>query len=195
MLFSEPTWGPKTESLIKMITEGTCYIKATVIASAEKVDVELYKRGNNIAIVQSQGGRSIRIVLRDGKTYVVVDFMRTVYVQDTDQAHGHGFLGLDNMTFVESGTARFGGKRLPYDEYLSDGERVQFFVDRDKLAGIRNFEGGRAASDMVFIEMNTRVPNAIFAIPSDYKMENMTRLLEEITSEMEDGVDTENSED
>lgn len=76
----------------------------------------------------------------------------------------------DGMKPTGSGTAKFDGKDLPYEEYSdAEGNKVQFFLDGNKLAGIRNVLKGGQTADITILVLDQNVPANMFDIPGDYK--------------------------
>jgi hypothetical protein len=165
---NEPSYGPNTKSIMELLSTGPYFIHATMLANAVKTDMKMYKRGNNQAIVMSMAGQSMRMVFRDDHIYVIIDSQRMIIKAPIEGARTHGMVDTDDLVFIESGTARFDGRRRTFDEYRVGEERIQYFVDGDNFLGMRVFSGGRAIADMVVITMNSRVPNMMFDIPSNY---------------------------
>jgi hypothetical protein len=73
-----------------------------------------------------------------------------------------------------SGTARFNGKNLPYEEYSAKGSDVkfQFFLDGNKPAGFRTI-AGKETFDTIILALDQNVPNNVFEIPSGYRKVEM----------------------
>jgi hypothetical protein len=75
------------------------------------------------------------------------------------------------MIVTGSGTARFNGKNLPYEEYSIAGEsrvKSQFFMDGNNPVGIRTITGGQTI-DMIILALDQNVPNSVFEIPAGYQ--------------------------
>ena len=166
-LSGETRFGELTEPFLTIIENGTYRIKATVVA-IERQDMEFFKRGNNSAIQTSAQGTSIRIVLRDDMAHLIVDSQKMMIVAPIGDEGSSNFIDTEKLTFVETGQARFDGRRLPYDEYTIDDNKIQIFVNKDKLAGIRTFTSEKESQDLVVLEFDRRVPNMMFSIPTGY---------------------------
>ena len=74
------------------------------------------------------------------------------------------------MIVTGSGTARFNGKNLPYEEYSTRGSdvKVQLFLDGNNLAGMRTITGENTI-DMIILALDQNVPNNVFDIPTGYQ--------------------------
>jgi hypothetical protein len=124
----------------------------------------------------SGGGQTTRFIMRDNKSHIIDDTGKTIMVMPVTDAMEQGGVKTAGLRFVSSGTARFDGRNLPYDEYTAqDGERIQYFIDGNRLAGFRNFDDGSAVADMVISEFNQNVPNNVFDLPRGYQTIEMPR--------------------
>jgi hypothetical protein len=176
------SFGPLTEPHLRMMQGHSWHMKITTFQNAQTLTIDMYKRGDMFAQEVHYEGRAFRTVIRDGKLHVIIDPLKTVYIQDLGD-RGAMDLASAKMSFVESGEERFDGRRRTFEEY-SDGEnRVRYYVDKDKLVGIRQFDDKGKATDIVVVELDRRVPNVKFSIPANYEIKDM--------SEAEDDFDIE----
>ena len=177
--------GGKTEAFFKTLSGKNYHMKAKTDVGGIKADMsgmevitESYVKGDMIATVSEMGGMKIRSVVRDKKVYTIDDMSRTVTVMSLSAAAGNKPeepVRTDGLIMTGSGTARFNGKNLPYEEYStkgSDSAKVQLFLDGNKPAGIRTF-AGKQTIDMIILVLDQNVPNNVFDIPSGYRKVEM----------------------
>ena len=148
---------------------GSYHMKAKIIGGGTETPMESYvKTGMTAATMEAQG-QTIRMIMRDNKTHMINDAEKTVMVMPTQPGLGNTpEVNVNSMSYIGNGTADFHGKNLPYDEYIQDvGGTTQFFVDGNKLAGMRNINGGVVA-DVVILEFDQNVPDSVFEIPAGY---------------------------
>ena len=174
-IFGQTKFGPKTEPLLKIFASGTYHMKATASGGGTASDMETYSKGGMIATLMSAQGMNSRIVIKDSKSYMIMDAQKMIMVSSLKDTSSTGAVDTNNITFTGSGTAVFAGKSLPYEEYKTgDGSSVQYFIDGNKLAGIRTVVSGQGNMDMVITVLDQNVPDSIFDIPTgDYQVINM----------------------
>jgi hypothetical protein len=177
--------GDSTAPFIRIFDSGTYHIKASLSITGAKGtttdimdDVEVYSRGGTTAGVMSMAGISTRVVLKDKKTYSITDKpLKMVIISSSSQDAGGQLPKVETgkLTYTGSGTAVFAGKSLPYDEYQDTaGVKSQYFVNGNKLAGIRTITG-KGNEDMVISVLDQNVPNNVFDIPnSGYLVRDMS---------------------
>ena len=161
-------YGDKTAPFFKIFTSGTYHMKAKTTVGKTTTEVEIYCKGGMTAVVTSAEGESMRIVSKNNKTYMIFETSKMIMLAPEG---GQGFKKpeTEKITFTGTGTAVFAGKSLPYDEYANaDGTKSQYFVDGNKLAGIRNIAPKEGISDIVISVLDQNVPNTIFDIPDGY---------------------------
>ena len=168
--------GGKTASFIKLLESGTYFMKASVTSEGTTAIVETYAKDGKMAVVSSVEGMSTRSVIKDRKTYMIMDSLKMVMVMPFTGTNEISKVVVDKMKLTGSGIAKFNGKDLPYDEYSNpDGIKIQYFIDGNKLAGIRSI-AKEGSADLVIIELNQNVPNSIFDIPTGYQVQEMPKL-------------------
>ena len=161
----------KADAFFRIFESGTYHMKAKIISSGMETDMESYSKGGMIATAMPAMGQ--RMIFKDNKMYMIMDAAKMVMVMPVDDTSQAGGVETDNMKPVGSGTASFGGKSLPYEEYRdSEGSRVQYFLDGAKLAGIRTIcsEGN---TDIIISVLDQNVPNNVFDIPNGYQVQDM----------------------
>ena len=166
-LMAESKFGELTEAVLKIIEAGTYHMKTTVIA-IEKQDMEYFKKGKNAAILTSMQGTPIRIVFRADMSYFIVDSEKLMITAPVNENTKSPLIDTEKMNFVETGQAKFDGKKLSYDEYMLEDIKIQIFINKDKLAGIKTFISDKETQDMVVLEFDKRVPSFVFDIPPGY---------------------------
>jgi len=168
-------FGPKTEAFVKIFTSGTYHMKASVTDNGVRSDMEVFVKGNRVASLVSSQGETARIVVRDNKTYMIMDSAKMILITPMQDASQTGAVDTSGMTFTGSGTANFAGKNLPYEEYTHGSEKTQFFYDGNKLAGLRTIVPGEGNSDTVISVLDQNVPDSAFNIPSSgYQVQDMS---------------------
>jgi len=165
---AEPRFGPLTEPFFNQMMSDRFHISGTMLANANTTEISIYRRGNNFAQVLTVQGQRIRMVMRDGYVNIIVDSQRSILRSPIGETDIGGATDFSELVFVESGTARFSGRRRDFEEYTFGGQRIQYFVDGDRLLGWRMFEGRNATAEMMIREMNQRIPGTIFDIPAGF---------------------------
>ena len=137
LLWSQSTFGPKTEKFIKIYESGTFQMKTTMRAGNESSEMEMYVKDNMIAMILTDGKDRVRIVQKDSKSYMIDDKERQIAITPVEQGTVQGIVDTEEIKFISSGSTNFNGKTYLYEEYISDADRLLFFVDGDRLIGIR----------------------------------------------------------
>ena len=156
---------------VNIFKSSTYHMKWKILGGIVET-VESYKKNGMVASVIGEQGQTMRMVMRDNKIYSINDSEKTVLLLPTPMQAGlPGDTTEDNadiMNYIGSGTADFQGKNLAYDEYSVGGvAKRQFFVDSNKLAGMRYINDGFVV-DMVVLELDQNVPDSAFEIPAGY---------------------------
>ena len=184
LLFSSPiaifAQTGRADAIFRIFDSGTFYMKSRVLAGDTAADVETYtKDGMMASTVTVQGQQISRTILRDNKMHVIMDAQGMVMVMPPEagvEVPGREGVNTNGMKPSGSGTAQFNGRSMPYEEYRdAKGNRVQYFLDGARLAGIRSIIG-RDAIDIVVSELNQNVPNNVFDIPRGYQVMDMSAL-------------------
>ena len=173
-VFGQTKFGPKTEPLLKTFTSGTYHMKSSMSGGGMTSEMEIFVKGDRIATVISAQGEKNRIIVRDNKTYMINDSQKMIMVSPSGDTSATGAVDTGAMIFTGSGTASFAGKNLPYEEYKTDEGKVQYFVDGNKLAGMRTIIPGQGNMDMVISALDQNVPDSVFTVPSGYEVLDMS---------------------
>jgi len=177
-LTAQAKFGPRTESFLKIFESGTYYMKATMVEDSMRIETEVYMKGNRLATTTQAGGETMRMIMRDNKAYMIMEEAKMIIITPAMDMYDSAAVDISGMTFRRSGTATFAGKNLPYEEYShDDGETSQFFIDGNRLAGIRSITPGENPSDMIISVFNQNVPDSVFNIPSSgYQIQDMSNI-------------------
>jgi len=170
-------FGPRTDAFIKIFASGNYHMKATTTIDKVKAEMEFFLKGNRMATTISAAGETSRIITRDNKTYMIMDQMKMIMVLPAQGLAESAAVDTSGMSFTGSGTASFAGKNLPYEEYSEkDGSKSQFFIDGNKLAGIRSISKEETV-DMVISVLDQNVPDSVFNVPSTgYQVQDMSNM-------------------
>jgi len=162
-----------SEKFIKMLSSDSYHIELKIVVGGVEIQMEKYEKKGMIAATTKAKDVTMRIIMRDNKTYMIDDSKKTVLVMpELMQALADMVkttaVNTKRMRYVGSGKANFQGKNLPYEEYRIDNRgKSQFFVDGKKITGIRNISGSEVA-EVVILALNKYVSDSVFQIPDDY---------------------------
>jgi hypothetical protein len=166
--------GGKAEPFLTIFSSGTYHMKARTAGSGVETTMETYVQGELMATVMEAGGESSRMILRDNTAYIINDAEKTVMSIPSAGSNRPGEpVQASGMILTGSGTAEFNGKNLFYEEYADeDGNKAQYFLDGDNLAGIRNIIG-EGIFDVIILALDQNIPANVFDIPSGYQQLGM----------------------
>ena len=106
-----------------------------------------------------------------------MDSTKMILITAMQDASQTGTVDTSKMAFTGSGTASFAGKNLPYEEYTEGHDKAQFFIDGNKLAGIRSITSAGQTVDTVITVLDQAVPDNVFNVPSTgYQVQDMSSL-------------------
>ena len=165
----------RADAFFRIFSSGTYHMKAMVTESGLTIDMEINMKNGMTATIVTMQGETIRTILRDNKAHMIMDSEEMVMIMPAGaETAGGGGVSTDGMRPSGSGTAQFGGRSLPYEEYRdAKGDRTQYFLDGTRLAGIRSISGS-VTVDMVISELNQNVPNNVFDIPQGYFVQDFS---------------------
>jgi hypothetical protein len=174
--------GGRTGAFISMFDGKNYHMKARTSFQGIEMVTETYIKGDMFASVSETMGISTRSVQRDDMTYIIMDATRTYMVFPRSASTGNPSeepVQTAGLIFTGSGTARFDGRNLPYEEYsiTTDGYtiKMQWFLDGNNLAGIRTITS-EMTIDMVILALDQNVPNSVFEIPAGYQRMEMPQM-------------------
>ena len=165
----------KTEAFFKIFASGNYHMKAKITGGDGAGDMESYAKGDMMATTITAQGQTTRMISRDKKMYMIMDAMKMIIVTPAANKSDAGGIYTAGMKLTSSGTAVFNGKSLPYEEYQDpNGNKAQYFLDGNNLAGIRDIEDGGATVDIIIIVLDQNVPANVFTVPTTgYQVQEM----------------------
>jgi outer membrane lipoprotein-sorting protein len=167
--------GSKTEAYFKILSSGNFHMKAKMMEGNTETTIETFVKSEQMATTISAQGETTRVIYKDKKTYMIMDSLKMVMVTAMNSLPEAGNIKTDGMKFTGSGTAKFNGKNLSYDEYSGpNGEKIQFFIDGNNLAGIRNIIPRQNPIDIIILALDQNIPNNVFDIPAGYQVQDMS---------------------
>jgi len=170
--------GARTGAFFNIFDGKNYHMKTKTNFEGMEVISETYIKGDMVATVSEAMGMASRSVQRDNMTYVINDAARMVMVFPRSASSGNPSeepVRTAGMVVTGSGTARFDGRNLPYEEYSLVGDssvKLQFFLDGNNLAGFRAITS-QMTIDMVVLALDQNVPNSVFEIPAGYQRMEM----------------------
>ena len=155
-----------------VLSSGNYHLKAKMTTEGMDVAMEMYMKDGNWSMLSKVGEYTNRVILKDNKMHIIDDPSRTILITKATPSTQEMQIDTKGMTLTGTGEAEFDGKNLPYEEYTNEtGNKTHFFLNGDKLAGIRTFVDEKPV-DMIILEMDQNIPGNVFDIPDDYqKME------------------------
>jgi hypothetical protein len=164
--------GGRTGAFFNMFDGKNYHMKAKSTVGGMEVIVETYMKGDMTASVSETLGMTTRTIQRDNMVYVINDTLRTVMLYPVTAGNSSEEpVRTAGMIMTGSGTARFDGRNLPYEEYTLSTEssiKTQYFLNGNNLAGVRVIASGQTI-DMVILALDQNVPNSVFEIPAGYQ--------------------------
>ena len=165
----------RTENFFKTFSEDNYHMKAKTTESGMDVIIETFIQGDRSATIMTRDSESSRVIQKDNKMYMVMDYAKLVIVTSGTPGVETRTLQIENSKFTGTGTEEFNGKNLPYDEFLGEEDiKARYFYDGDKLVGLRNVLPDSQTYDITILELDQIIPNGTFDIPSDYEIQDMT---------------------
>ena len=174
----------RTGAFFSMFDGKNYHMKAKSTIEGREIIVETYTKGNMTASVSETMGMATRTVFRDNMMYVIMDTTRTVMVYPaTASTAPEEPIRTTGLVMTGSGTARFDGRNLPYEEYSlsteEGGVKTQWFLDGNNLAGLRTITS-QMTIDMVILALDQNVPNSVFEIPAGYQRVDMQQMMQQM---------------
>ena len=155
------------KGFLEIFTGGTYHVRAR---AAGGTVTETFARDGMKASLTTINGIPSKTVLRDGKMHIVTDQRRLVLTTG-DLSLAPADVGTAIIDAASSrlgeGTADFAGKSLPYEEYGTDGNKVQCFLEDGRLVGVRTINKDKTVDTEILL-LSLDAPAALFDIPSDY---------------------------
>ena len=145
---------------------------------------QLYaKKDDNVAYIDTiYEGNELKFLIKDGNSYLLKDTDKSYFIYPNNQTD------LNKVTDVllilkddehTDGEEEISGKKYKYEEYsqttnlaikeiedVENNGKTRFYFDKDKLVYIKTIIGNY--SELLKIEINYKIDNNLFEIPSDY---------------------------
>ena len=165
--------GGKTGAFFNLLSSESYHMKVKTDIGGVEVISETFVKDGMMATSGDMGGlgQSYRSIYRDDRVYIIDDQAKTVMSIPAAKGSSPGeTVRTPGMIVTSSGTARFNGKNLPYEEYSAKGSsvKVQLFLDGKKPAGMRTISS-EGTIDMIILALDQKVPNNVFDIPAGYQ--------------------------
>lgn len=174
---SGATGGLMTQSYLDLFASKNYHMLVQVYSydDPEGTFSELYVRDPYVAMSYEYEGEVVRVIIRDGKEYIISDTEQMMIVSDSlDTVDDFTMSGNADLTFVGSGNdGQFYGGTYYYEAFESyDGSTELYFFDKGTgdFMGVRTIWAEDDVMDMVFFELDQKVPDDVFAIPSNYEV-------------------------
>ena len=188
---AQAKFGPRTEQLLKIFKSDTFHMKAKMSGGGQETDIETFVKGGMSLLTMSSGSQITRIIARDNKLYMIDESKKTItIIPTTEDNNNSGKIYKDDMRYTGSGTAVFGGRSLPYEEYITENDDdyeyeyddkndnvniVQYFIDGNRIAGSRTITHF-GNIDTVISVLDQNVPANVFNVPtSGYQIQDMPK--------------------
>lgn len=142
------------------INAGNMQGQATVIFAMD---------GDNSSSIMEFNGMRTRTITINKKNYIFDDDSKTYFINTVYDGTDEPMTLTENIKYLGSGQETINGKDLVYEEYNSDGGKIKYYFDGDKLFGISSMHND-ASIFMEIIELSNKVTDDMFKIPSDYKL-------------------------
>jgi|GEM_PF-4222637 len=162
-----------TADLFRVLDSGSYHMTMTVQMQPygmETMNLEVYVRGGETARVMEEEGIQIRVVIKDGKSYTIMDTIKMVVIANStpdDEA-----LVLEkpvNLRYIGEGSGEFLGETYQYDAYVSKaGNRLFYYMNGTELKGIRTTYRNGLEGALEILAFDGNVPDSVFHIPSNY---------------------------
>lgn len=168
--------GSLTKDIFETLDSGIYHIKMKgVSGDSTGYEIEVYVKGDTVSMYMSAEGLSVRMVMKDNKTYTIMEDFKMVIITDADPDENMPGVGdVSNLTYVGEGSGSFAGKTYKYDEYRSpSGSQCFYYVDGGALKGIRTISDG-TTTEMEITALDKNIPNDVFDIPVDYEVSDQT---------------------
>ena len=130
--------------------------------------------GGNVAIKTVTEEASAWIIIKDGATYMIVDEQKMMIKMANAGPDVTSGIVTDytDIKKAGSGTGEINGKKLPYEEYESEGAKVKFYMEGGQVYGIESENEG-FKSVMIISNPSNKAPAGVFDLPEGYRLMQM----------------------
>jgi hypothetical protein len=160
------------------IFDSRSYHMEVIVYTYDNLDgtvMEYWISNPNVAMAFEQDGETYRLILKDGKQYVVIDSQQLVAAADNgDTIEDVTFDLSSDQTFIGTGEGKFYGGVYYYEAYEDtvDGSLSIFYFDKAAgiFMGVRLVVSDDDVTDMVFLALDNKIDASAFDIPSSYQV-------------------------
>jgi hypothetical protein len=166
-------YGSLSAGVFDIFNTGTYHLGVVAYVDDESVEMDMHVKGGATAIVMTVEGGTMRLIVKDGKTFTVLDPWQMALVSETADEDEFPMVFIGNrsgLAYLGEGSGDFRGKTYKYDEYTDDtGVNIFYFVDGGELKGFRIVNDGEVV-DMQVTAFDDKVSDSMFEIPKDYQI-------------------------
>jgi hypothetical protein len=174
LISSGNTAGSLTAGVFDIFDGGTYRMVMRTVDGEASQEIEVCTKGGQTAMLMESEGIVLRIVIKNGKSYTIMDEYKTIMIYAAGDDETPGVDETSNLTFVRQGAEDFHGNTYTYDEYTDDsGSRYFYYMKGGGLKGIRTVTNGDT-SDVEILAFDANVPDNVFDIPTDYAVQDMS---------------------
>ncbi|MDR1834726.1 MAG: hypothetical protein LBQ96_02875, partial [Fusobacteriaceae bacterium] len=125
--------------------------------------------GKNVAVTMDLGGMKMKVLSKDGASYMITDAQKMMMKMPAGQDATQGLqTDFSDLKKTGEGKGEVNGKTLPYEEYEMQGKKAKFYVSDGKVYAIESAEQG-AKSLMIIENLKAGVPKGTFDFPAGYQ--------------------------
>lgn len=157
----------------ELMKSGKYFLKYKGSMSSENVSTEAIVTfaadGDKSSAIMEFQGMKTRIITINKKAYVLDDENKTYFINPVYDENDNTIISSEAMEYLGNGKETVNGKDLVYEEYDSDTGKIKYYFDDEKLYGISSYNSDSSVF-MEILELSDNVDDAMFRIPSDYKL-------------------------
>ena len=161
-----------------MVENGTYHMETRFISKADGKEREIkniiYAMDGKMAATIHMGGEVIKTIAKDDKLYFISDKDKAVMESALTENYTKSMEAFkpETLEFKGTGTGKFMGRDLIYEEYSVTGQNadMRFYFDGKNLAGLQSVTDGKQNAELEIFAFDSNVDPQIFEIPSDYKI-------------------------
>ncbi len=141
-----------------------------VEGQAIEMEATVAVSGENTAMISTTNGMESTMVMKDGKNYIIDHDSKTIMVlpeaPDASTDKSTGIVNVDSdIKYLDTGKEG----NLTYEEYAITDGTIRYYFDGDKLIKMVVNSNDQVMT-MDILELDNKVPDGIFDIPTDYQL-------------------------
>jgi hypothetical protein len=163
-------------ALIGWMMDGTYYITYTVdmtydghaVTSKGSVAADSDKIATTTEMKVAGQQVKSRVITINGITHIIDDTFQIIMKSPVSLSpDNNGTTDFSKIKYVGKGTGKVKGKTLPYEEYVSEGVTVKYYLDGGEVYAVET--GAEGAKIIMVIESYSKtIPPGSFDLPKDY---------------------------